>query len=99
MRNTLRWPRKKRWNQCFKRLGGDGKATDALLFYAFHRRSDRGYVALTSPEGRGHRVYLEAEGFLSCTCADYLFRRFNTFGQCKHGRAVAAAYGLEVAHV
>lgn len=69
------WPRKAEWKRCFLEVVRDDKALDVLMYYGFRRRSERGYVALKGPEGRISRVYLEDEGFLTCTCADYLYRQ------------------------
>ena len=94
---ALSWPRLRRDTS---RCGGwlqqlDPKAADVLIGYRFHRRSGRGYVSLTSPEGRKYRVYLEpARPTLSCVCQDYFHRHMFGSTLCKHGRAIRAGYGL-----
>lgn len=95
---ALTWPRLQRRN--IHRRGGwlrnlDPKALDVLVFYRFHRRSARGYIGLTSPEGRHYRIYLEPERpTLTCICGDYEFRHMFGSTLCKHGRGVRAGYNL-----
>lgn len=65
------------------------------MFYRFHRRSARGYIGVTSPEGNHYRVYLEPERpTLTCICGDYEHRHMFGSTLCKHGRGVRARYDL-----
>jgi len=97
MIHRLTWPRLRRDSKAccawLDRL--DPKALDVLMFYRFHRRSARGYIGMTSPEGRHYRIYLEPERpTLTCICGDYAFRHMFSSTLCKHGRGVRAGYNL-----
>jgi hypothetical protein len=51
-------------------------------------------VASESRPDRWYAIYREADGGLSCSCPDYLFRRRQVGEECKQLRAVRRQHGL-----